>query len=131
MTSVPLWRSGAVEVRPGGVENGRVALEYRQDVGPILDENKARQAHSSGWSAERLLKHVAHIPSVVLYVWMAEDGVDFFRLKGDEQTAWLMRKINDPDWQLVRASKPLQPYQKAPLGLTFSAADHASAERAA
>lgn len=123
--SLPLWSANGLETRWHQSSDGQKAFEYRQDVEAILDENKARQNHSEGWSPERLFKHVAHIPTVVLYAWMKQDGVNFFSLKGEEQDAWLKRKINDPDWKFVQASKPGPAYLRPSKGRTFTAAQAA------
>lgn len=116
--SRPLWSSFGAERLFHSGPGGEYAIEYRQDVQPILDENKARQNYSDGWSPGRHFKHVAHIPDSVLMEWMKQDGVNMFAMQGDECDKWIMRRIRDADYKAVRACKEMSAYRQPVEGKT-------------
>ena len=75
-----------------------------QDVEPILENNKRLQTLNDGYTADRSLRRVASIPLVVVQQWMKEDGVNWLALPKEEQTVYLRRKLNDPQWRYLRTS---------------------------
>jgi len=92
----PLSRS------PNGVQtdvlfdaSGKVVFRSQQEVQPVLDYAKELRNHSDGgWFADKDMKRVASIPTVVQMAWMNE-GFDV--LADDLDQARLARKLNDPD----------------------------------
>ena len=70
-----------------------------QDAQPILDQNK--EFHNSGFGSSPTgeLKHAASIPLNIWLKWKIEEGVDVLQ---PENTQWLKRKLNDPDWRHLR-----------------------------
>jgi len=82
-----------------------VAIEYRQDVTPTLENNKNLQnepykpAMGDVW-----MRHVADIPPVVQLQWLNEDGVDFTTLPRGEKMQYLRRKLNDPSYRHLRTT---------------------------
>ena len=94
--------------------NGLLTTEYRikdkdklevrtyQDLGPILDTNKSRQADSdfnNGYTESRDMQHVASIPMIMLMIWAKEAGVDVY---GREMNDIIRKKLNDPDYAYLR-----------------------------
>lgn len=82
------------------------ALEWTNDVGVILDNNKALQNDGSGgYGKSREWKHLAEIPMTLVRVWEREAGVpvDFFLSK--EGFPALLAKIKDIDYRHLRTDK--------------------------
>ena len=77
------------------------AVETRQDVEPILDNNKRLANDNDGYSPSRELRRIASIPLVIVEKWKNEMGVDVF--KKDHQ-AKVRALLNDPDWRYLRTS---------------------------
>lgn len=76
-----------------------------QDVGAMLEENKAKATHNDGWSPSRELRRVGSIPFALIYQWLAEDGVNVLDAGHDPHAAaYLMRKLNDPDYAHLRTA---------------------------
>lgn len=73
-----------------------------QDVAPILERNKAMQAHNDGYSPSRELRRVAFIPNILRLKWLNEEGWDAYRpdLYGER----LVAKLNDPEWRFLRTA---------------------------
>lgn len=80
---------------------GDFAIETRQDVEPILDENKRRQNAGDGFTPSRDMRHVATIPNVVLQLWKDQYGLDFMN-----RDHWkdIRAKLNDSDWRWLRTA---------------------------
>jgi len=91
-------------------------IRSRQDVQPILDNNKILANHTDGYSPSRDLKKVASIPMVVAEQWCNEDRAAgrpaWLTLPKAEKHAYVRRKLNDPDWQHLKTSRGPQPYQR-------------------
>jgi hypothetical protein len=73
------------------------ALEYEQDVEPILDANKAAANEASGPMGDMV--HVASIPVSVQLRWFVEKGVDV--LNPDHKQA-VARLLDDPEWRYLK-----------------------------
>ncbi len=80
----------------------RIIAHSQQDCDPILDRNKALQSEpqKSDWG-----RHIATIPNIVLLKWMHEEGVDVWRLRGDDFGKFIKKKLSDPDWRHLRVDK--------------------------
>ena len=77
-------------------------IEYIEDVEPALECNKNRQnSGHDGYTPSRDLRHVAHIPDIIILKWLKEDGLNFF-----DKNHWpgIKRKLNDPDWRWLRTA---------------------------
>lgn len=95
--------------QPGGVDHywrdngdGSGDVVSVQDVGAILDMNKAMANHNDGWSPSKELRRAAFIPNIIRDKWLNEEGWDAYRpdLYGDK----LRQKLNDPDWAYLRTA---------------------------
>ena len=71
---------------------------------PIIENNKRLRAEDKGYSSSRELRRVASIPLVVIERWMQEDGVNFLALGKQDKSAYLRKKLNDPDNRAWRNS---------------------------
>jgi hypothetical protein len=85
-------------------DGDKTIVETTQDVEPILESNKALQTAGDGYNADRDLRRIASIPLVVAQKWMKDDGVNFLALNRREKTAYLRRKLNDPEYAYLRTS---------------------------
>lgn len=83
--------------------NGQdLAVEHKQDVEPILDQNKAwrSQEQKSDWG-----RHIAEIPNVIYVTWLDEEhrkGNTDLRLFTPEFDEIVKQKLYDPDWAHLR-----------------------------
>lgn len=79
------------------------AIVSVQDVAPILEEVQAQRLHNDGYSEDRSVRRVAHVPQAVRDLWFSTEGWDAYRpdLYPDELAA----KFNDPDWYHLRTAE--------------------------
>lgn len=77
-------------------------IHSSQDIAPVLEFAKAAQNHNDGFTGSRELKRVAIIPPVLQLKWLIEDGVDIWK---PENSEWLMKKLNDPDYAYLRTAE--------------------------
>jgi len=81
----------------------RFILQREGDVEAVIKYTRARQNDgTNGYGETREWRHIAEIPNLILFKWMNDDGVDVFKLKGNELSRFIKRKLNDPDWQNFR-----------------------------
>lgn len=86
-------------------QDDKMFIKRTQDVQPILDRNKElANDGTKGFSKSGDMRRVASIPLVVIEQWMKTDGINFLSLKGPERTAYLRRKLNDPDNRFLKTS---------------------------
>ncbi|CAB4157907.1 hypothetical protein UFOVP679_54 [uncultured Caudovirales phage] len=98
---VPLWTSEAgvqKSLRVNG--DGSIDVALTQDVGALLDRNKAMANHNDGYSASREMRRVGSIPWGVINQWLAE-GFDPF---DPDNKHILARKLNDSDFRDLRTA---------------------------
>lgn len=69
-----------------------------QDVEPILDDNKAMANEPQHGD----FRHIGSIPVVIIEKWMNEDGVNILAMGNEEFSAFIERKLNDPDWRHLK-----------------------------
>ena len=84
---------------------GVIVAETVQDVGPILERNKALRSieQKSDWG-----RHIASIPNVILIRWLNEEyarGNVGLRIFSKEFDALIAKKLNDPDWKFLRVDR--------------------------
>lgn len=79
----------------------KATVNYRQDVEPHLDNNKALYNHNDGYSQSREWRRVASVPPGVQLQMIAEYGADPFK-RGNETL--LRRVLNDPKWRYLRTA---------------------------
>lgn len=79
----------------------KFAVETRQDVEPIIENNKKLANLNDGFTPSREMRRIASIPLVIIEKWKTELGVDIFN-KNHAQA--LRRLLNDPDWRYLRTS---------------------------
>ena len=58
-----------------------------------------------GYNASKDVRKVASIPLVVIYEWLAQDGFLFTQLPPLEQTEYLRKKLNSPEWAYLKTSE--------------------------
>lgn len=98
-----------IEVQPDGIveilhfdnSTGNFAIERVQDVDPVLDSNKERANHESGYSPSRELREIAEIPMIVVLKWLTDYGVD---VHNRDHWPAVKRLLRDPDWIHLRSS---------------------------
>ncbi len=76
-----------------------------QDVAPILDRNKELKTISQ---KSDVMRHIATIPNVILEQWLHEEydkGNTGLRLSSEEFDRIIHRKLQDPDWAMLRTDK--------------------------
>jgi len=91
-----------------GTEKG-VVQERKVDHKSILDHNKKLYTQNDGYSADKGLKRVATIPTIVLEIWAKEYNKDqnngnWFALPKDVQTKILKEKLNSSDYRYFRTA---------------------------
>ncbi len=75
---------------------------YTQDVAPILDHNHNLETMGDGGyiDADKSVRRVASIPSVVQQMWMKE-GINIYNRDHWPQ---VRKKLNDPEWRYLRTA---------------------------
>jgi hypothetical protein len=76
-------------------------FEYRQDITPIIDLNKA--LHNSSFQRDGIkedMVHAAIIPPGVQMIWMTEHGVK--DVYADEYWPIVRRLLNSPDYRYLK-----------------------------
>ena len=87
--------------RPDG--KGGAEIRISQEIGAMLERNKAMAAHNDGYSPSRELRRAASIPAWVRLKWILEEGWDWMMHDRDPGIAKkLAAKLNDPDWAFLR-----------------------------
>ena len=82
-------------------EDGTFSTVYRSDVTDDIDANKrAMTAGSRKFGQEPGM--FAWVPNAIIMQWIRDDGVDLFRMQGQELRAYLARKLNDPEWAYLK-----------------------------
>lgn len=81
--------------------DGTFTLEAVQDVEPIIDNNKRLQntPQRSDWG-----RHVASIPLVIWQKWTEETNGELDRMDKATLTAFLRKKLADPDYLWLRTA---------------------------
>lgn len=85
----------------------KLFIQTIEDVEPILEENAIhRAAGNNGFSKERTFRKIASIPLILVEKWMREDGVNVFKLRGEEGEKYIRRKLaENPKLMTVNALK--------------------------
>jgi len=91
-----------------GTDKG-VVQERKINHKPILDHNKKLYTQNDGYSADKSLKRVASIPTIVLEIWAKEYNKDqnkgnWFALPKNVQTKILKEKLNSSDYKYFRTA---------------------------
>jgi hypothetical protein len=82
------------------VDDTKFAVVATQDVGPIIEANKAQATDGTdGYSPSRLTKHVARIPLVVAEQWLNDFGINV--LDQNHKPA-VVRLLNSSEWAWLR-----------------------------
>jgi hypothetical protein len=85
-----------------------VHIETRQDVSPLIEQNKALQNDES-YSQNGIkneMWHFATIPIVVQLQWLQKYGpVNDPMKRGNEKL--LFRLLNDPEWRYLKATNKI------------------------
>ena len=79
----------------------RAIIQTSQDCEAIVERNKAVQNQKNDLSFGRW---TASIPLNIAQKWMQEDGVNWLALPKKEKSAYLRKKLNDPNWRHLRTS---------------------------
>ena len=91
-----------------GTDKG-VVHERKIDHKPIIEHNKKLYTQNDGYSADKGLKRIASIPTIVLEIWAKEYNKDqnngnWFALPKDVQTKILKEKLNSSDYRYFRTA---------------------------
>lgn len=85
------------------LEGGKFALHYSQDVEPVLEINKTKQACGRGYYAEdNEMWKVASIPVTVIYEWIRRYGVNPTE---PEHHDLLRRLLNSNEWRYLKTAE--------------------------
>jgi hypothetical protein len=78
---------------------GCYVIEHRQDVGPVLEQNRRDQADAGGLPKGDFW-HAGRIPLSLAYQWLQE-GIDVF-----DRAHWpaVRRRLNDIDYAALRTA---------------------------
>lgn len=99
---VPLFTSSAgIEHRMVRTEEGTTAFRSIAETDDAIDRNKAMATHNDGYTEDRTLRRVAHIPTIIWLKWLNEEGVDAYK---SENTKWLCDRLNSSDWSYLRTA---------------------------
>lgn len=99
-TRVPLLAEHGVVHEWIDNHDGTYTVASRQDVGPLLDRNKALATANDGYNKTRDMRRLASIPNIVLMQWLNEAGsMEILR-----DPKFLARKLNDPDYLYLRTA---------------------------
>ena len=90
-----LWRDEA---------DGGVTIATQQDVAPILEQNKAMQAHNKGYTKSKDMARIASIPLTIIYKWLTEEGWDAMSPDPDCQRK-LAQKLDSSEYRYLRTSE--------------------------
>lgn len=84
--------------------DGTFSLDYQQDVEPLIDMNKAKQAAGRDYYArDKDMWKVASIPIVVQYEWAKRYGIT--DVTKPEYQHLLRRLLNDPEWRYLKTAE--------------------------
>ena len=95
---------GWVRGRFHPLDGGGFAIERAQDVGDIIDRNKAFQ-NDPQLKSDLMGHHMMTIPNVIIEKWINEEGfniLDTAKHGKKEIEKFIRRKYNDPDWRFLR-----------------------------
>lgn len=59
-------------------QDGKLHREVRQNVDPLLDQNRRLSNETGGWTQNRTMRKAASIPATLYYAWIVE-----WQRKGD------------------------------------------------
>lgn len=82
--------------------DGTSSVLSAQDVGSIIERNKAMANHNDGYTGSREMRRVASIPLVLIEKWKREEGWDAL---DPDHSDKLMQKLNDPDYAFLRTAE--------------------------
>lgn len=84
-----------------GHGDGTFSLQYTQDVGPLLDLNKARRSEGrSYYAADGDMWRVASIPIVVQYEWARRYGI--MDVCAPEYKSKVVQLLNSSEWRYLK-----------------------------
>lgn len=88
------------------VEDGQVHILASQDISAALEYNKNCYNWNDGFSKSRELRRAAHIPNIIKYKWLNEEGWNCDdAAKDPDVMRKLVQKLNDPDWRFLRTAE--------------------------
>lgn len=95
---IPLWTTEA-GIRKALRTNadGSIDVALTQDVGAILDQNRAMANHNDGYTASREMRRVASIPDAVAVKWREEGWYPHDKVE-------LAKRLNSSDWAWLRTA---------------------------
>ncbi len=95
---------GTREVAHFDADGNLEALQWNNDVAPVIEANKAAQNDGSGgYSATREWRRVASVPVAVLMEYCQAHGVPLsYALGGPGQMDVIKRILKDPDYLYLR-----------------------------
>lgn len=91
--------TGAVETFHYDEETDTFAIQRAEDVGIVLDRNKELANHTTGWNADKTMRHAASIPIGVIYEWITKHGVNLFNKNHQDG---VKRLLNSNEYRYLR-----------------------------
>lgn len=83
--------------------DGGFAIVSVGDVSHALEENQAMYATNDGYSEDRSVRRVAHVPQAIRDKWLYEEGWDAYR--PDLYPEKLAEKFNSSDYLHLRTAE--------------------------
>lgn len=90
-----------------GVEDGKLKINYAQDVAPALDYTQTLR-NAEGYAKQGIkdnLQHIGHIPVSVCLKMRTEDGFDVYNAHASEVFAFLRKNRDKYSKLLVMTGK--------------------------
>lgn len=83
--------------------DGSWAVQEREDISPVLDDNKEQQSHGPrpGAMQPAGMRLAARIPAIIILKWLNDYGIDFYN--PDHERAWV-RLLNSSEWKWLRTT---------------------------
>lgn len=82
---------------------GEGVFIYEQDAEPVVEANKQLQNDGTGgWDHKKEFRHAAHIPALVWYKWLTEEGINIFN---KDHWQAVLRKLDSSDYAHLRTAQ--------------------------
>jgi len=83
--------------------NDGFAVVSIQDVTPAIEDIRGQRLANDGYSDDRSVRRVAHVPQSIRDLWLQNEGWDAYR--PDLYPDKLAAKFNDPDYAFLRTAE--------------------------
>lgn len=84
------------------IDGDKTNISKSQEIGGMLDFNKAKSNELGKSINSDAYNHVASIPTIVISKWLTEEGLDIYNPEHAER---LRRKLNSNEYAYLRTSE--------------------------